>query len=123
MSKAKLLLPCIIGLIISTSQSTMASDMWDNCSSADRYVHLDNGILSTEALGEIPVVSVKVLQVIKTEKEMCTLKQSKGEVVAYMNEITVEEVTFKIKSMDKDSSIIMLCERGGSGLPANEDCE
>lgn len=123
MSKAKLILPLIIGLVISTGQSSLASDMWDNCSSADGYVHLDNGVLSTEALGEIPVISVKVLQTVKSEKEICVLKQSKTKVIAYMNETTVEEVTFKLKDMNKDSSIIMLCERGGSGLPAAEDCE
>ncbi len=122
MSKAKLL-PFIIGLIISTSQSTMASDMWDNCSSADGYVHLDNGILSTEALGEIPVISIQLMQKIETIKDMCILKQSQVEVIAYMNETTVEKVTYKIKGTAIESSIIMLCERGGSGLPAAEDCE
>lgn len=117
------ILPLIIGLVISTSQTAMASDMWDNCSSADGYVHLDNGILSTEALGEIPVISIQVMQKIETIKDMCILKQSQTEVIAYMNETTVEKVTFKTKGAAVESSIIMLCERGGSGLPAAEDCE
>lgn len=123
MKKSKILFSLIAGLLMTISQNTVASDGWDNCASADGYVHMDNGVLSSEALGNIPIISIKVLQTIKSEKEICTLKQSKTKAIAYMNETTVEEVTFKLKDLKNVSTMILLCERGGSGLPASEDCE
>lgn len=123
MNKSKTLFSVIAGLLISVSQNVVASDNWDNCASADGYVHMDNGILSSEALGEISIISVKVIQIIKSEKEICTLKQSKTKAIAYMNETTVEEVSFKLKGLKNVSTVILLCERGASGLPASESCE
>lgn len=107
------------------SATTFASDSWDSCSSADGYVRMDNGVLSIEGVGEIASesVKVKVLSTVKTELEKCILKGYNSEVIAYDNTVTVEEVTYTIEENDQPSTVVLLCERGGSGIPADASCK
>lgn len=105
--------------------AAQASDHWDSCRSADGYVSMDNGILSIDGIGEIASesVSVKIISTIKQEQEKCILEGYNHEVIAYDNTVTVEEVTYTMEENDAPSKVIVLCEKGGSGIPANGNCK
>lgn len=116
----------IVSLVIGLFSNVYASDSWDSCSSADGYVRMDNGVLSIDGIGEIASesVNVTVLSTVKTEQELCMLKNYKTEVIAYDNTITVEEVEYTMEENDvQPSKVILICERGGSGIPANDECQ
>lgn len=102
----------------------LATDQWDYCSSADGNVKIENGVLSVGEVGEIASESVKVtvLSKIKEDQEKCVLKKHKTEVISYVNTITVEEVKFAIEENGSPSKAVVICERGGSGIPANDEC-
>jgi hypothetical protein len=115
----------LIGLIACLTNVAFASDHWDYCSSADGYVKMEGGVLMIQGVGEIASesVKVKVLKTIRTEEEKCILKGYNTEVIAYDNTITVEEVTYTVEENDMPSKVVLLCERGGSGIPAEASCK
>ncbi len=114
-----------LALALGLSASAFASDHWDYCSSADGVVKLENGILTVEGIGEIAEESVKInqLSVVKHDKEMCVLQKSGQEVVAFENTVSVEEVTYTTEENDPETKVIVLCESGGSGIPAADSCK
>jgi len=114
----------ILTLATTLSFSTsFAGDHWDNCSSADGFVRLENGQATVDGVGEVQVASVKVLKKIKSEKQTCVLKDYNQKVISYMNDTTVEEVSYIVEKSAPASKVIVICEKGGSGIPANAECK
>lgn len=107
------------------TSNVYGSDHWDDCSSADGYIQIGNGVLSIKGIGEIAPESVKtkVLSTIRREEEKCVLKGTKTEVIAYDNTITVEEVEYKTEENSAPEKAVLICERGGSGIPASGECK
>lgn len=112
-------------LLLTFGLTANASDHWDYCSNASGDISLEGGTLYIDGIGEIAEesVSVKELSVVKKERETCTLAGGGYEVIAYDNTISVKEVTFTIEEGYEPSTAIMLCEFGGSGIPANDQCK
>ena len=109
--------------VLALTTNAFASDHWDYCSSADGGVKMENGTLYID--GEpIQHMEVKVLQTLKKAEEKCILADSNPpqEVIAYDNTVSVEEVSYKYLSTTAISKTILLCERGGSGIPAAATC-
>ncbi|MES2770357.1 MAG: hypothetical protein V4596_14535 [Bdellovibrionota bacterium] len=107
------------------ANAALASTQWDSCSSSDGTVTMLGSLLSIEGIGEIGSESVKVtvLSTVKDEQEKCWLKNHRTEVISYENKVTVEEVEYTTEENDSPSKSILICERGGSGIPANDECE
>lgn len=118
----KLFLAALTCLSVSPA---FASDHWDNCSNAYGTIKMEYGTLLLEGVGEIAAesVEVKVLSTVKQEIEKCILKNNKTEVIAFDNTTTIEEVKYTIEENEAPMTAILICERGGSGIPANDECE
>ena len=104
------------------SFSATASDHWDMCSSADGSVKMENGVLTIEGIGETTFSQLIVVSTLKNEEENCILKGAGTEVVSHSNTVSVEEVQYTTEENDPASSVYLICERGGSGIPANDEC-
>jgi hypothetical protein len=116
-------------VIISTlsfSFAATASDSWDNCTSTDGYFQLSYGELVLPEKGpEENYVLGKLLKriLIKTRFEKCMLQSSKYEVVALDEETAYEVYEMNIGDGNPPFQVEFLCNRGGSGIPANDNCE
>jgi hypothetical protein len=101
-----------------------ASDHWDNCSTADGSIRTENGeIVFPEKNSEENYMIEKVLKVvnIKEEKETCTLEGTK-EVVTSLDQTFSFEV-YKMRIGESTFQAEFLCNRGGSGIPADANCD
>lgn len=112
-----------LALVSFVSFSATASDHWDTCSSADGYVKIDHGALFIEGIGETTFDKLEVVSTIKDELVKCTLKGSKTEVVSLINKVTVEQVHYRTEENEPLTLVLLLCERGGSGIPAGDECK
>lgn len=108
----------LTGLMLSMSAS--ASDSWDSCSNADGSVKIENGLLTVqgdEVDGDLRVLSKRVLS---RKNETCRLKNSRQRVVSLINEASLEQVRYTYMGVRHNAWVV--CERGGSGIPANDSC-
>lgn len=113
----------IVSLMLMVSTQTFASDHWDNCASADGRVVLENGEVvlpeaNTEENLQIGKLVKKVL--IRTENETCRLQNGKNRVPSLISETSFE--IYETRIAESVGTIELLCERGGSGIPANDSC-
>lgn len=117
----------VLLLASSVSSIAMASDSWSSCSSADGFATLDWGQLEIKDQGTLSENSFQVeeVQVINEETQTCTLQKAQYEVVSYTNKTSVKKVTFDLHEpgMFPPSVVYVICEEGGSGIPANDFCE
>ena len=111
----------ILSTIISVN--SWASDSWDNCLSAGGDVEIENGELVKfnqdfypEALLEKVVKKID----IKKTTETCILENSKQKVTS-IAEITSFQ-TVKLKTSNGFVNVDLICNIGGSGIPANDSC-
>lgn len=110
-----------LGLVFMMGAPALASDSWDSCSNSEGTVKLSYDNLTVgedEIAGPVKVLSRKVLEK-KTEK--CMLKNHKSRVIAFMNEVSIEKISYTY--MNTKMTAWVVCERGGSGIPANDSCQ
>lgn len=109
------------------SSFAFASDAWSTCSSSDGYATMVWDQLEVENQGVIPQNSFEVeeVQVISEEDRSCVLKNAQITVQSFYNKTTVKKVTYDLHEpgMFPASVVYMICEEGGSGIPANDACE
>ena len=117
----------IFAALIALSSSAYASDSWDNCSDAAGTVKISFGTLTigegSDAIRMDSGFTRKVVSTVSDVSENCTLEGTNTEVVAYENKITVEEVTFPYPHAEEDLTTTVICEVGGSGIPAAASCQ
>lgn len=111
----------LVILITLCASFAYGSDHWDSCSNASGSVKMEYGILYVNG-DSVSFDDVKVLKTLKTESEDCVLADSNPPmtVVAFDNTTTVEEVSYKYMAVDHTT--LLICERGGSGVPAAATC-
>lgn len=122
--KGGLVKKVLILVALAFNFSAGASDHWDSCSDAYGEVKMENGVLRVGQLGEIAEesVQVKVVNILENTVQKCKLKKHGTEVISYENTVSVEEVTYTMEENDSPTKSFMICERGGSGIPANDSC-
>lgn len=106
-------------LAVAASSPAFASDHWDNCSNADGSVKIEGGQLIVN--GD-DIVGPKTLgkRVLEKKSETCRLKNSGQTVIAFDNEVTSEKIEYVYMAVKHTAFLV--CERGGSGVPANDSC-
>ncbi len=106
------------------SFSSFASDHWDNCSSADGMFVLENGeIVKPEKNEEENYVLGKLLKKIdiKEESETYVLEGSKKKMISMEQTFSFE--VYQMSVGESKFQTEFLCVRGGSGIPASENCD
>lgn len=113
----------ILAAFILSASAAFGSDHWDNCASADGYFKLEGSEVVSPSSDENVQYAVKnVLKTItiKQEKETCNLQKYKTKVVSFE-----ETTTFEVINIEQGTELVaveFLCKRGGSGIPANDEC-
>lgn len=109
----------ILGLSVASVSS--ASDYWDYCSDASGSVKMEHGSLYVDG-DKIAFESFQTLSVVKKESENCVIEQTGDTMLAYENTTSVAEVRYKYMSTTQISKSTLICEQGGSGIPAAWNC-
>ncbi len=106
-------------LALTFTAPAFASDSWDDCSNADGSVKVTHGDLyvNDEAVAGLKVIATRSLE---KKSETCRLKNSGQTVISFLNEVSSEKVEYLY--MNVKHTIFLVCERGGSGIPANDSC-
>lgn len=106
-------------LALAFASPAFASDNWDNCSNADGTIKVENGqlVIGGDEIADHKVIGKRVLEK-KTER--CRLKNDGSTVISLMNEVSSEKIQYVY--MNVKQTTFLVCERGGSGIPANDSC-
>lgn len=110
-------------LVLGLTHAAQAGDHWDRCSDSGGSVTIENQEL-TVAGQPANSITFKVLgkTVLKKTKETCVLKKSGDKVTSYMNEASVQRIELSADSKNKWIEYV-ICDVGGSGVPAGDDCK
>lgn len=112
-------------LITALLQTANASDHWDNCTSADGQISLENGqVVKPEPNGEENPVVDKVVKTIKIKQttETCVLKNSRTRVTSISDLVSYQEMQMHVGDTPP-FTVGFLCSQGGSGIPAADSCD
>lgn len=110
-------------VVFFASHFAQASDAWDTCSSSDGLIQIEHGslVLREDSAHQPYVLGKLVKQIpIKTRKETCQLINSGRTVISLEEQVSFE--VYEIKENQSTFKIDFLCSRGGSGIPANDEC-
>lgn len=115
-------LAALIFSVLTLTQFAYAGDHWDNCSNSTADIKIENGIIQI-AGQESENISFKVLgkTVLKKERQTCVLKNSRQTVISYDNEASVQRI--EVKAGRNKYVAYVVCDAGGSGIPANDECK
>jgi|GEM_PF-4706058 len=114
----------VAGLISMASLPAFSSDHWDNCSSADGNMLIENGqprFVNNGDEASFQLLKLVKKTVISKKTEKCKLKNSGQVVISYTNEVTVE--LWETQVAEAAGENYFICERGGSGIPAADECK
>ena len=110
-----------LSMLVSGSYA-LATDHWDRCESQDQKVVVDEGRLFDGGQDISDFANMKVIKKVALGKrtETCKLKKSGRTVVSLSEEITQETIRWGYKMNTLEA--VVICKRGGSGIPASDSC-
>lgn len=112
-------------LVLGFTGTAMASDHWDDCSSADGRVSLSMEALTVDDKNVPTAYELKVLSTVQKEETKCVLKETGEEALLYANEITVEEIAFTddVGGAAYPRKEVLICQRGFGSFIPQEACK
>jgi hypothetical protein len=111
-------------LVTALAVNSWASDHWDYCLSAGGDVEIEYGELvnfNSQIYPDARLIQVVKKIDIKRTTETCQLENSKQNVTSISEATSFQ--TIQLKTANGFADVDLICNVGGSGIPANDSCD